>query len=204
MAPGAAAERSVTHDLPRRKAELRHDIQARRDAVTPDAAHAASVAASGHLVALADMLGARRIALYSAMRGELDPAPAAAALRSRGATLVYPRVGARGRLTFHEVADPALLEPGHIGILEPKAGCPELAPANLDLIVVPGLAFDLGGGRLGWGGGYYDAVLADAPDVASAGFLYSVQLVPAVPRSSLDRLVDHLVCETGVFGRGAA
>jgi 5-formyltetrahydrofolate cyclo-ligase len=199
---GAAAERSVTDDLARRKAELRQTMWARRAAIDEAAARAASVAASEHAVALVVARDARRVALYSPMRGELDPAPMAARLRDLGVVLVYPRITGPGRLAFHEVADPSALRRSQLGIAEPAESFPEIAANRLDLIVTPGLAFDQAGGRLGWGGGYYDAALASAPAVPAAGFFYSFQLIAEVPRSPADRLVDLLVCETGVRRAG--
>jgi 5-formyltetrahydrofolate cyclo-ligase len=184
-------------ELVQRKAALRAVMQARRDALPVDQSLVAAAAASAHLVEFALGRGARRVGLYAGMRGELDPRQAAGALRAAGVELAFPRVAGRRRLTFHRVEAGASLVPSRLGIPEPDAAWPEVQPATLDLLVVPGLAFDRAGGRLGWGGGFYDHVLASA-GTTSAGFLHSLQLVDAVPRSPTDRLVDFLISELGV------
>jgi 5-formyltetrahydrofolate cyclo-ligase len=172
-------------------------IARRLTLAAPDAASATAQACS-HLVSLARSLGARRIALYGAMDGELDPREAADALRRDGATLCFPRVAGRRKLSFHIVDDPADLVANRLGIPEPSVGTPEIGPAELDLIVAPGLAFDRTGGRVGWGGGYYDATLASVA-VTSAGLFYSVQLIDQVPRAAYDHPVDYVVCELGAW-----
>jgi 5-formyltetrahydrofolate cyclo-ligase len=187
--------------LPEEKAALRATMQARRDALGPAAA-AAAAAARAHLLELAAVHGVGTVALFAAIATELDPSPAADALRAAGVRVAFPRVLDGRRLAFHEVAVDAVLHPSPLGIPEPDAAWPTIAPCDLDLIVVPGLAFDRAGRRLGWGGGYYDGVLADPPRLA-AGFLHSVQLLERVPAGPNDRAVTHLITEAGVIVAGS-
>ena len=108
-------------------------------------------------------------------------------------------LGLWGLRTFEE------LEPGTWGILEPSRAvrhehCEQLvSPGTLDLIVVPGLAFDRSGGRLGYGKGYYDRLLAEArPDALRVGLCFDCQLIDEVPSAAHDQRMDYLVTETGV------
>lgn len=97
------------------------------------------------------------------------------------------------------------LTPGTLGILEPK---PELRAnaskkidvADIDLIMVPGVAFDTRGGRLGHGRGYYDRLLAGKrPDAAAVAVAFECQLIPQVPMGRHDVPMDRLVTETAVY-----
>jgi 5-formyltetrahydrofolate cyclo-ligase len=184
------------------KEELRRAARRTRDAISPAVAVAAAEAAARHLLALAPVAAARTVALYAAVRGELDPTPAGRRLAARGVRLVYPRVlGSERRLTFHDVAlgpgGPADLHPGAFGILEPQLTAPLVALDAIDLFVVPGLAFDPSGARLGWGLGFYDCTLAQAPAAPRIGYCYACQLLPHVPLGRDDIPMHQVVTEAG-------
>ncbi len=148
---------------------------------------------------------ARVVFLYAPIRGEVDPASLARDAWARGLTVAYPRVAGPGWLAFHRVGVPAALAPGVMGIPEPRADEATLIPvAAADVILVPGVAFSLSGDRLGWGGGYYDALLAARPGAAIAvGLAYAFQIVSGLPREAHDRRVDALVTERGLALPGA-
>ncbi|CAA9439742.1 MAG: 5-formyltetrahydrofolate cyclo-ligase [uncultured Rubrobacteraceae bacterium] len=118
-----------------------------------------------------------------------------------GKTLLLPRVE-RGGLTLYEVRDLALdLSPGTWGIREPvPERCPVAAPGNVDFALIPGVAFDGNGGRLGYGGGFYDRLLAgltEGPPLVSAAF--EVQMVDGVPVGPHDAPVHAVVTEEGIY-----
>lgn len=187
------------------KEELRRSARRVRDAIEPAAARAAAAQAARHLVALPELAAARRVALFAAVASELDPGPAAAALRARGVELFYPRVVAgERRLEFHPVASEAELVPGAFGIPEPAAGSPVAAVGSIEVFVVPGLAFDAGGARIGWGRGYYDRTLAVAADRLRIGYCFDCQLVEAVPRARDDLAMHIIVTESGAVRPAAA
>jgi 5-formyltetrahydrofolate cyclo-ligase len=199
----AAVEESGTT-----KEALRATLRARRARVTPDERHAASVAVCDFVARLPAFARARTVALYAALPafGELDVRTLADALRIRGATVLYPRVASRNppRLAFHVVDHPHALRPGVLGIDTPSADAPQRALDNADLVIVPGLAFDAGGHRLGFGGGYYDAALASAPRPLRVSVAYSFQLLAdALPRTSRDLPVDVIVTPDGARPTGA-
>jgi len=102
------------------------------------------------------------------------------------------------------VDDPARdLVPGVWDIPEPDARCPVVAPEEVELFLLPGLAFDLGGHRLGYGRGYFDRVLGRAPGEKVA-LAFDGQIVETVPVGPQDVPVDAVVTPTRVIRCGAA
>jgi len=92
------------------------------------------------------------------------------------------------------------LEINSFGIHEPKAGTArDEANQPLDLIIMPGVAFDLTGSRIGMGKGYYDHFLADKKSVPRIGLAYSEQVLAHVPRNTYDVPVDMIITEKGVI-----
>lgn len=146
------------------------------------------------LVGLPRWCAARTVAGYQAIRGEIPVTSALYDARMRGATLVFPRVDGK-RLVFH-AWDGSPMVPGPFGIAEPAAHLPEVAPAEIDVLLVPGVAFDATGNRLGHGGGYYDRVLA-GPRGLAIGVAWSGQVVEDVPHEPWDQRVEGLLTERG-------
>lgn len=114
---------------------------------------------------------------------------------ARGVRVVFPRVAPGGRRLAFAGCDPAALVKGPLGAAEPPAGAPEVAPAEIGCVVVPGVGFSLDGLRLGRGGGYYDATLRAMPAAARVGVAYDLQVVAALPREPHDAALDALVTE---------
>jgi 5-formyltetrahydrofolate cyclo-ligase len=166
-------------------------------------------AATERLLALPELaeLAGRTIAAYVAVKGELDPAAALERARARGCRVALPRVSREPpRLRFHQVAsgDPLAPMSGPFGLLEPAAGSPEVAVEDLDVVIVPGLAFDGEGRRLGFGGGYYDGALASvraraAGGPALIGIAYDFQIVDVCPAGDGDLPVDLVVTDARVL-----
>jgi 5-formyltetrahydrofolate cyclo-ligase len=184
------------------KEELRRSLRRVRESISVDAATLAAAAAARHLFSLAPIASARTVGLYAAIRAELDCGPVARELAARGVRLAYPRVvGTTVHLEFHEVAlpasGPAPLGPGAFGIPEPAPSTPIVALDHIDVFLVPGLAFDRTGSRLGWGHGYYDRALARAPSAVRVGYCYAFQLVDHVPREADDLPMHFVVTDAG-------
>lgn len=179
----------------RDKQELREALRTRRAALPGADRDRRTGLAVGHLLGLAELRRPGTVALYAALPGEIDPAPARPELEARGARIVLPRVHADGHLEL--VAADGALSPGFRGVLEPDG--PALPPADVDVIVVPGVAFDRDGGRLGQGGGHYDRLLAAVGGSTTAvGFAFAFQVVEHVPLLDHDRPVDVLVTDEAV------
>ena len=145
------------------------------------------------------------VAGYVAAKGEIDPAPALQALAALGATVALPRVGAESPLLRFARADAGPLVVGRFLLPEPAASAPEVSLDALDVVIVPGLAFDAEGRRLGFGGGYYDGAFGNGlpgDHVRGAvliGFGYDFQVVARCPSSALDVPVDLVVTDTRVL-----
>lgn len=147
------------------------------------------------LDALAAERGARVVAVYAAQPAEADPSPFDRRWVAEGGVVVFPRVDGPGVLTFHRVDDPDALVPGFEDIREPAADTPTLPWEEVDLLVVPGVAFDDSGHRLGQGGGFYDRLLAREPRPFAVGLAYELQVVDRVPRDPHDMQVDAVITE---------
>ena len=181
------------------KQQLRLWIRNVRDSIPDDVARAATAAARRRVLAYPLVRSAEMVAMYSALARELGTAELADVMWGRGQVLAYPRVSrGKDRLTFHRVESRAELSPGTLGILEPSPDAPVVPIERIDLFIVPGLAFDREGGRLGWGKGYYDAALAHNSRAPRIGYGFECQLVDEVPRSEWDAPLTHVVTEVGV------
>ena len=146
-------------------------------------------------------LAGRIAALYRALAGEVPTERIRNAYLAAGVRLYYPRVEGKGTLAFYPHREGDGWETGPYGILEPSipAGAEPLL-SGWDIIVVPGLAFDRRGNRLGFGFGYYDRFLGDLPEsVPRVGLACASQLVPEVPVDAWDVPVHALVTDEGVI-----
>ena len=177
----------------------------RRDGLLPQDRAALSKAAARRLLSLPELAArpGRILAGYVAVRGEIDPAPVLDAARAAGAIVTLPRVVAsRPRLRFHRAAPGDPLLSGRYGLLEPQPDAPEVPVERIDVVIVPGLAFDAAGRRLGYGGGYYDeagARLRSAGRGLLVGFGYDFQVVDLCPWGEGDVVLDLVVTDARVL-----
>lgn len=120
------------------------------------------------------------------------------AVLATGRSLLLPRASSAAQLEFASAREPEALVEGAFGTLEPSPSCAAVTLRSDDLILVPGVAFDRAGRRLGRGGGWYDRSLsADLPLVFGVGFAF--QLVEVVPATARDRRVAGIYTETGLW-----
>lgn len=138
---------------------------------------------------------AGHVALYYGIAPEVMTRPFLKALVEQK-KIYLPQVISKGRMVFRRVGSLHRdLVKGAYSIMEPKGACPKRAAARMDLIVVPGVAFDKRGGRLGRGGGYYDRVLTKTKRVPTFGICFREQLVKKVPMDSRDVRVDKVITD---------
>ncbi len=185
--------------LAEEKKRLRKEILALRKRLPLETRHILSKNIIEIFIKTTWFLKARTIFLYVSFGTEIDTRDLIGRALLGGKRVALPRTNLRQRiLTFHRLYTLGELVPGPYGILEPPERNPVVHPEEADLVVVPGVAFDPQGGRLGYGGGFYDRLLSQtkAPRVALA---FALQIVPRVPREPHDLRVDYLITEKGIL-----
>ncbi|MCV3272984.1 5-formyltetrahydrofolate cyclo-ligase [Roseobacter sinensis] len=180
-------------DLAGQKTQARHDGFARRKA-----AHAADPG-TGAGVLSAFLAGHRGVPLsgYMPIRTEIDPRPAMAEAAAYGPVGIPVILGDGQPLEFARWEPDMPLVAGAFGALIPE----EKVVFEPEIVIVPLVAFDARGGRLGYGGGFYDRTLAQLrakrPTLA-VGFAYAAQEADALPLEPTDQRLDFIVTETGM------
>jgi len=186
----------VVADLEAAKRELRRRLVRQRRGVQPPEALAAGRAVLGHLEGTPEFSRAERVVLYAALADELPTRPCFEALRARGAEVLLPRMAGARELVFCALEDWEQLTPGRHGVPEPPLSAPERPAETAELALLPGVAFDVRGHRLGRGGGFYDAAFpVGRPGPRLLGVGFELQVVGSVPAGSRDRSVDAIVTE---------
>lgn len=139
---------------------------------------------------------------FLSTREEVDTGPIHRLVLADGKILALPRITPDG-LRFHRVERPgAIRSKNRFGIREPSARLPSVACDDRTLILVPGVAFDREGGRLGRGGAFYDRFLAAATGARTIGICHSAQLVDYVPTGPMDVAVQWVATERDIFKAG--
>ncbi len=186
-------------DLSGKKRALRIEMRARREAVSEATRRAFEASLPHQLLACLgeDSDRLESTALYAAKPGEASVDPIVSVIPA-GGVVCFPRVSGERRLSFHRVQNVDDLVSGAFGVREPEADAPIVLPGTLKLVLVPGLAFDRRGGRLGWGRGYYDSALLEHPDALFVGAGFANQLIDEVPTEEWDVAVDVLITEEGI------
>lgn len=173
------------------KKALRAAMKRRNLALTDEERRSMSEQLIGRIGELPEFAAARCVGLFCALPDEPDTSAALAAW-SRRKRIVVPRVEGE-KMRFYDY-DPATMVCGAFGIAEPGAGARVCRPEEIDLMVVPGVAFDRRGVRLGRGKGFYDRYLAQ-PGVRAVkiGTCYAHQIVDALPVEPHDVTMDRVV-----------
>ena len=180
------------------KNRMRQSILARRRSLVGDERHAADLRAQQHLLECPAFAAAKSVALYAPVHGEVATEFVREQTFTRGIRLVYPAVH-RGHIQFRTVTSNGDFIRGAYGIAEPGPDCPVVATDDIDLIVVPGVAFDLRGHRIGYGKGYYDRALHHLEGQGRlAGLCYSFQLVEEIAGEPHDVVMDMIISDTKV------
>jgi len=184
--------------LKRAKRALRREVVARRDAVSERRRAAASIEIAERVAQMQEAANAGSAMVFWSFGSEVDTAPLIERLVADGKTVTLPRI---------EGSDivPVTFVPGEpvtrtsFGAMEPADGR-VLDPSEVDLVIVPGVAFDRSGHRVGYGAGYYDRFLPRTADGTPAvAIAFALQVVPEVPTGAMDRRVDAIVTEAEVI-----
>lgn len=138
--------------------------------------------------------GAKTIMLYYSLPDEVDTHELTGQLVAQGKTVLLPRVTADGTIEVCQYAGADDLRPGPFGIMEP-VGPLFTRLSDIDAVVVPGMAFDSTGRRLGRGRGYYDRFFSAAPPLYKIGLCFPFQLVDCVPAEPHDVVMDAVIAQ---------
>ena len=179
------------------KRALRSRISTALKRMEPGERAAASARARSLLAAQTRWQTAQWVLFFAPLPEELDVWPLLTEALSAGKKVALPRfVAERGNYEPRQVLDPSAdLRVGHFGIREPHSGCAPLPSTRADLILVPGLAFDLHGRRVGRGKGYYDQLLKGLQGT-TCGVAFDHQIVDEVPAASHDVRLNCLLTPT--------
>lgn len=176
------------------KKSIRERILARRRHLSAQTCLAESMLVQERFLGLPEYAAASSLALYSPIFNEVFTEEIFRRARAEGKRVAYPRV--RGEhLEFIEVAEAGHLVPGAFGVLEPASGAP-IPLGELDLVAVPGVAFDQCGYRLGYGKGFYDrAIHLQGRSGSLVGLCFEFQMIESLPVQDHDIAMDLLVSD---------
>lgn len=203
ISPGAAdAGAAQDPDGPaQRKRELRRLLRQRRSAIPLPRRRHGERRAAAQLLRWRRLRQARHIAVYLSARSELSTALLIANLLRQGRRLWAPRTGRSSSMCFVPLRRGSILRRSALHLLQPAQTRPRRSARRMDLVLLPLLAFDAQGRRLGNGGGYYDRALA-APRPGRrpllVGYAYAAQQVATVPAEPWDVRLDAVVTERGL------
>jgi 5-formyltetrahydrofolate cyclo-ligase len=177
------------------KTKLRREAAARREALPAEARKTAAEAIAVRAFPLAIKPGTI-VSGFMPLKSEINPLPLMKTLAEAGATLALPKIAGRGQpLIMRAWSWGGPLDAGQWGIREPKADYPEVEP---DILLLPLLAFDRAGRRIGYGAGYYDMTIArlrSLKTVTAVGIAFAGQEVPTVPATERDARLDLVLTE---------
>ena len=181
-------------ELRNEKAAMREHMRAVRASIPPDERLRLAGAMETRAFALPSLTGASTVVLFASLGREVPTGAIGDRLRAEGRRTLYPFLSS-GEMQVGEVHGADELVKSAYGPLEPAARL-SVPAKEIDVVLVPGLAFDRAGFRLGYGGGYFDRFLLQLPASAvCVGLGFHVQVINAVPRGPSDRAVEIIVTD---------
>ncbi|HKU48685.1 MAG TPA: 5-formyltetrahydrofolate cyclo-ligase [Nitrososphaera sp.] len=185
-------------DLQDGKCELRNRMLSLRNGLAEPKIRELGLQIQHHVIDSRQFQSAESIGVYHASGTEVGTDVIIERAKKLGKTVSLPSVEGDD-IVFYEFSSSKYLVKGRFGIMEPL---PYRKTGQMDLMLVPGIAFDRDGYRLGYGKGYYDRYLSLKPTY-SIGLAYSFQVTNNVPRHSHDRRVDAIATEKEIISCGA-
>jgi 5-formyltetrahydrofolate cyclo-ligase len=187
----------ASHRLKARKRALRRAAIERRDLLSAGERSAKSERIVDRALGLPEVGAARTVMAFWSFGSEVQTAALIQRLHEAGKRVVLPRI-VEGEIAAVTYAPGDPVAATSFGAMEPVGA--ELVPAeDVDVVIVPGVAFDRRGGRVGYGGGFYDRLLSRAPSAPAVAVAFDVQLVDGVPQGRNDSRVDVIVTEDEVI-----
>ncbi|MEA2085020.1 MAG: 5-formyltetrahydrofolate cyclo-ligase [Thermodesulfobacteriota bacterium] len=182
--------------------DLRKKILARRDSLLPDERAQKSSSVIEHLWRIDDFSSTRTLFIYVNFRNEVETLSLISQCLDKGMRVTVPlTLPDESGLIPYRIMDPDQdLRPGYYSIPEPDhQRLSTVEPNEIDTVILPGSVFDRRGGRLGYGGGYYDRFLKNkAPQAVRIAIAFQLQVVPEVPLLPHDQRLHYLVTEKGI------
>ncbi|MBQ8840771.1 MAG: 5-formyltetrahydrofolate cyclo-ligase [Clostridia bacterium] len=187
--------------IKREKDIIRKDCSEKRNAMTPEERMEKDARVCKTIESLVSFRHADIILLYAPIKSEIDILPIFNLAKAKGKRVAFPKCNTEERtMKFHFVDSLDELAPLAYGIREPSENAPVYDPEKTQgvaICLVPGLAFDAYGYRLGYGKGYYDKFMNNFSG-SSIGIVYSSLILPNLPRGRYDKHCDVLVTENGI------
>ena len=185
------------------KSNLRAELMKKRDAIPTEVRRAKDRLIRERLLALDEIKVSNLIFFFASFRSEIDTLEPMTLLLAEGKRIVLPKVDRKNHLLLlYEIKSIEELVPGYMGIPEPAVLSEErtITVNDIEAVVIPGAGFDEAGNRIGYGGGYYDRLLAsigkDLPVIAPA---YEEQITESIPSEPHDIKVTMIVTDRRVI-----
>lgn len=177
------------------KHKIRHSILKKRNNLTKDQVAFKSSVIAKNLISTNEFKKAKNVMVYIAKDNEVETVSIINASFERNKSVCAPCVNIKNHTIRPAVINciNTGLARRHFGIMEPKRKCK--IKSKIDLIITPGIAFDLSGHRLGWGKAYYDKFLENMADTPKIGLAYEVQIVEKLPIDPHDVAMDIVITE---------
>jgi len=186
------------------KREVREEVLRVRKALTPDEVRLLSGRVRENLLSLPEFGAAKIIASYVAKKNEVQTADILRGALASGKKVIVPRSDLTSvRLRFHEIRALEELHPGAFGIPEPPTSSPTVPLAKSDVVLVPVVAWDCMGHRLGYGKGYFDRELRSRGNAPCIGLAFEFQCRDSIPATPADVPMDLIVTDQRVLRFGA-
>ena len=177
--------------------DIRREVRKIRRALSRTRVIEMSLRICGSVMTLPEYVRAEKVMCYASLPEEVETGSLLRAIRGSGRELFLPRTHRDGRMDAVRVTDDTAFETDRMGIMVPASGA-ELPPGKLDLVLVPGIAFDRTGNRIGFGRGYYDRFLAKCVCPA-VGLAFEAQLVDGIRPQVHDVPMHRIVTEKTVY-----
>ena len=192
----------VMPDIDQAKKELRAVAIRKRDAIAATEKEKKDRKIRERLFRLGEFADARVVMLFASFRSEVDTLPVIEHALGKNKTVILPRVDRKNRrLKLYNVKSTSELVTGYMGIPEPAEDRErEVQASGIEMVLMPGLAFDPAGNRIGYGGGYYDRLVDGMdPKPPLVAVAYEEQIVDRVPAEDHDILVDIIITDERVI-----
>lgn len=180
-----------------KKEVLRKEMKKKRDNLTKDEKIKKDLSIYNQVINDKEFNDAASVFLFLSFGSEIDTKKIIQYALDQGKVVYLPKV-VENHLELYEIENFNNLERSNYGILEPNNNCRCIGNRNIDFILMPGLAFDQSGGRLGYGGGFYDRYIGTLPSyekIKKVAIAYNFQIIKKVPMGKYDIPVDRIIVD---------